>query len=49
MRLQTQVCFRLLFECVWQGNVGDKRLVHEANCRLGSGCLTRFGVGLWLW
>ena len=42
------VCFTLLVECVLQGNVVDRRLVQGVNCRLGSECLTGFGVGSWL-
>ena len=41
-------CFTLLFVCVLQGNVVYRRLVQGVNCRLGSGCLTGLGAGLWL-
>ena len=42
------LCFTLLFECVLQGNVVYRGLVQWVNCRLGSGCLTGMGAGLWL-
>ena len=39
--------FTLLFECVLQGNVVYRGLVQGVNSRLGSGCFTGLGAGLW--
>ena len=41
-------CFKMLFECVLQGNVVYRQLVQEVNCRLGSRCLTGLGADLWM-
>ena len=49
MIVHSVFCFALLFECVLQGNVVDRRVVQQVNCRLVSGCLTGLGAGFWLW
>ena len=49
MIVHSVLCFTLLFVCVLQGNVGDRRLEQGVNCHLVLGFFTRLGASLWLW